>query len=234
MIDIHAKVNDIISTRDGLYNAKIVSTRYRVVDELSGLIYGTAFRNDVSMNDVNEYLNIVKEHSFKKFICDGKARFVHDFIDPKLFTNPMYHLMEGSLMKFKPGSIQAGVAEFFMSWYDCFSTLGIDNTIHGDIKIQGMDIEMKGLNSQKTADPEKMDNYIETCDGIMVVKPYDPFNKKTGKLIKSQTRSIFAIEKFNWRDSFYFEGEKLSLIDQTNVLAELQKQYKAQHWANNC
>tara|TARA_X000001316_G_C920723_1_gene34937 strand:- start:1487 stop:1981 length:495 start_codon:yes stop_codon:yes gene_type:complete len=135
--------------------------------------------------------------------------------------------METILMNFKPASVQVGTGEFFFCWYDKDSVFGIDNQIDFDVKVDGLELELKGLNSNFTASEGKFDNYMKVCDGIMVVGSYDNRNGK-GEIKKNPlTRSVFSINVSNWKDSFEFiNDQSLRFINQKDVLKEKMVEYK--------
>ena len=223
-------VEAIIESRSGINNPKVAYTKSRVHQELMGTIMGVVDELQLPENVVSQYLDLTLNHNFKPLPTDGKVHLVHHYVDEELFNNPLYYALETTLMKYKPASVQCGVGEFFFCWYDKDSVFGIDNTLPYDIIVQG-DWECKGLNSQKTANPTKMDHYMETASGIMVISPYDNRGKTTGKLkLNPDTRSVFCINTNNWRDSFQFEGDTLKFVNQTSELKRMELVYKIEKY----
>lgn len=222
---IRESVKRIVASRLGMNNAKNAFTTRRIVAELTGYFIDIVEELEIPTPVVAEYFRLVENHNFKALPRDGKVYFVHDFIDPLLAENPLYYPMETILMNFKPASVQVGTGEFFFCWYDKDSVFGIDNQLTFDVKVNGLELELKGLNSNLTASEEKFDEYMEICDGIMVVGSYENRNEK-GLLKNAQTRSIFCINTTDWRESFEFKGQSLRLINQTEILNEKMVEYK--------
>lgn len=225
---IHKSVESIVNSRAGMSNPKQAYTKRRIIAELTGYFIDVVDEFQIEEDVVAEYFDMTMNHNFYKLPTDGKAYFIHNYVNPKLFSNQLYYLMETILMNFKPASVQVGTGEFFLCWYDKNSVFGIDNKMNFDVRVSGLSLELKGLNSNLTASEEKFDNYMNTCDGIMVVKSYDNRNDK-GELKNPLTRSFFCINTTNWKDSFQFSGQQghtLTLKNQTKILAELKQQYK--------
>ena len=220
----------IIESRRGMNNPKVAYTKMRIWQDLMGAIMGVVKELQLEHKVVSQYLDLTLNHNFKPLPTDGKVHLVHHYVDEQLFNNPLYYALETTLMKCKPASVQCGVGEVFFCWYDKDSVFGIDNTLPYDIIVQG-EWECKSIDSQKTANPAKMDYYMETTSGIMVINPYDNRNATTGKLKSNpNTRSVFCINNTIWRDSFEFKGEMLKFVDQTKELKRMELIYKIEKY----
>lgn len=222
---IDESVEAIINSRMGMNNPKVAFTKNRIHQELMGSIMGIVKEFQISESDVREYFDITMNHKFKALPTDGQVHLVHHYVDERLVANPLYFLLETTLMKFKPASVQVGTGEFFFCWYDKDSVFGIDNQLSYDVKVSGLELELKGLKSNLTASEAKFDQYMEICDGIMVVGSYDNRNEK-GEIKKATTRSTFCINTTDWTESFEFHGDTLKYVDQKAQLDAVREAYK--------
>lgn len=224
---IHKNVEYIVNSREGMCNPKQAYTKRRIISELTGYFIDVVDEFKIKPAIVEEYFDLTINHNFKPLPRDGKVHFVHHYVDEQLVSNILYYLMETILMNFKPASVQVGTGEFFFCWYDKDSVFGIDNQIDFDVKVDGLELELKGLNSNFTASEDKFDNYMKVCNGIMVVGSYDNRNSK-GEIKKNPlTRSVFCINVSNWKQSFEFINDtSLRFISQNSILNEMKNQYK--------
>lgn len=222
-------VEAVVNSREGMRTPNIAYTKHRIHQEMMGSIMGVVKELQLSADVVQEYFDLTLNHNFKPLPTDGKVHLVHHYVDPKLFDNPLYYPLETVLMKFKPASVQVGIAEFFFCWYDKDSTFGINNQLGYDISVSQLDLEIKGLNSNKTASTQKFDECMKTCSGIMVVNPYDNRNDM-GKLKHANTRSSFCINVNDWRESFEFVGDSLRFINQNEELVRVSRKYKKEEY----
>lgn len=192
------RVDEFLQTREGLANPKKAQD-YRVfLKELTGIFCGSAFENNLSTNDICCYLDLVQPHYITNVVNTGAVTPVCTLIADEIRAHPFYHVLENTLMYYKPGSVQVGPGEFFMCFYDAGSVFGIDNTAGFDVVVSGATTEMKALGSNLTT-PELFDKYAANpkLQRLMVVKP-------VSDAVKPRSRSQYAcIDVDKWRQAYY-------------------------------
>ena len=195
---IYNRVDRFLQTREGLANPKKASDYKWFVRELSGIFCGAAYEHNLSTESVVNFLDIVQPHCINGIVNTGKVSSVCDLISDHIKHDPLYYILERTLMLYKPASVQVGPGEFFMCFYDAGSVFGIDNTAGYDVVVDGTTTELKSLGTNLTT-PEIFDKYAANpiLQRLMVVKP-------VSGAAKPQSRSVYAcIDVDKWRDAFY-------------------------------
>lgn len=209
---VYGEVDEFLQTREGLANPKQKQDYTWFVRELTGILCGTAYENGLGDVEIVNFLSQVKNHVLKPLQDDGLLHNVSSLIDEGIVNNPMYNLLEFTLMNYKPGNVQVGPGEFFFCFFDRDSIFGIDNQAGYDIKIDDTNTELKKLGSNFT-DPELFDEYQQSSkvDRLMIVKPVS--NARVPR-IRSQYACV-TFSKNNWRDAFTHTGKAgtLSMIN---------------------
>jgi len=177
--------------------------------ELTGIVCGIAYDNNISTRDVKRFMFIVSQHKISPINDDGQLHQVSELIRDDIYTHPMYNLLEYTLMNYKPGNVQAGPGEMFFCFYDKNSTFGIDNTNGFDIIVDNKRTELKKLGTNFTNE-ELFDKYAEdkNCERLLVVKPVSDAKKP---LLRSSYACITFKDK-NWREAFDHIGKQGTLV----------------------
>lgn len=211
MIDygvIYNRVDDFLQTREGLANPKNKSDYKWFVRELTGIFCGAAYENNLSTDDVVRYLDLAQNHYITKIVNTGEVTSVCDLISDEIKAEPLYYILERTLMLYKPGSVQVGPGEFFMCFYDAASVFGIDNQAGYDVVVNGKTTELKSLGTNLTT-PELFDKYAANpkLQRLMVVKP-------VSGAANPRARSMYAcIDAGRWREAYYHKnGVTLSYL----------------------
>ena len=202
MIDygtIRNRVAQFIDTRDGLRNPKDIKNKDIFIGELTGIFCEAAYSNNLTTSDVVGFLSDVEDHSITGLVDDGTVCEVASLIDDNITSNPLYNITERTLMKYIPGSVQVGPGEFFMCFYDRYSTFGIDNLCGYDVIVDGVTTEMKNHGSNFTT-PEMFDKYAASpkVERLLVVKPVS--NAKNPQ--KRSQYACVSFDKMDWREAF--------------------------------
>jgi len=201
MIDygfIYNRVDEFLQTREGLSNPKKASDYRWFVRELTGIFCGAAYEHGLDTTNVLGFLNKVQDHYIKGIDNTGSVSCVCDLIADDVKQDPLYYILERTLMLYKPASVQVGPGEFFMCFYDAGSTFGIDNTAGFDIIVDNATTELKSHGTNLTT-AELFDKYAANpkLERLMVVKP-------VSGAVKPRIRSQYAcIDVDKWRDAFY-------------------------------
>ena len=210
MIDygvVYKRVDSFLQNREGLANPKNSQDYVWFVRELTGILCGASYENDLSTKDVVGFLDLVENHYITDLDASGKLSNVADLISEDITSHPLYYITEFTLMNYKPGNVQVGPGEFFMCFYDRASVFGIDNSAGFDVVVDKTTTEMKKLGSNFTS-PELFDKYAasKAVDRLLVIKPVS--NAK-----KPQVRSQYACTHTTMsRDAFYHRnGTTLAL-----------------------
>lgn len=210
MIDygkVYEEVDFFLQSREGLRNPKKKETYTIFVKELAGILAGAAYENDLTTEDVCRFLNLAYYHTIDDLNTSGKLTEVADLISTELLTHPLYEIVEHTLMKYIPASVQAGPGEFFFCFFDSNSTFGIDNQAGYDIITDNVKTELKTLGSNFTT-PELFDQYAESddVDRLLVVHP-------VSNAAKPRQRSRYAcVPTEKWREAFTHTGKNGSLV----------------------
>lgn len=201
---VYGLVDEFLQTREGLANPKQKQDYAWFVRELTGILCGAAYENDLRDADIGTFLNMVKVHELNPVRDDGKLHNVSDLIDLEILNHPLYRILEFTLMNYKPGNVQVGPGEFFFCFFDRNSVFGIDNQAGYDVVMDGTTTELKKLGSNFT-DEELFDHYQESTevDRLLVIKPVS--NARVPR-IRSQYACV-TFEKNNWRDAFTHTGK---------------------------
>ena len=210
MIDygkVYRRVDSFLQTREGLANPKNSQDYVWFVRELTGILCGASYENDLTTDDLETFLDLVENHYITDLDTSGKLSNVADLISAEITSHPLYLITEFTLMNYKPGNVQVGPGEFFMCFYDRASVFGIDNSAGYDVVVDKTTTEMKKLGSNFTS-PELFDKYAASTavERLLVIKPVS--NAK-----KPQIRSQYACTSTTmWRDAFYHRnGTTLAL-----------------------
>lgn len=210
MIDygkVYRTVDSFLQTREGLANPKNSQDYVWFVRELTGILCGASYENDLTTDDVVTFLDLVENHYITNVDTSGKLSNIADLISDEITSHPLYYITEFTLMNYKPGNVQVGPGEFFMCFYDRASVFGIDNSAGYDVVVDKTTTEMKKLGSNFTS-PELFDKYAASTavERLLVIKPVS--NAK-----KPQVRSQYACTHTTmWRDAFYHRnGTTLAL-----------------------
>lgn len=210
MIDygrVYRRVDSFLQTREGLANPKNSQDYVWFVRELTGILCGASYENDLTTDDIETFLDLVENHYITGVDTSGKLSNVADLISDEITSHPLYLITEFTLMNYKPGNVQVGPGEFFMCFYDRASVFGIDNSAGYDVVVDKTTTEMKKLGSNFTS-PELFDKYAASTavERLLVIKPVS--NAK-----KPQIRSQYACTHTTmWRDAFYHRnGTTLAL-----------------------
>ena len=57
------------------------------------------------------FLTAVKRHKMESFNDDGQLHEVSELISKRVLNDPLYNLLEYTLMNYKPGNVQVGPGE---------------------------------------------------------------------------------------------------------------------------
>lgn len=195
---IYLRTDEFLQTRQGLANPKTQRDYDWFLRELTGILCGVAYINDLDDTHVISFLDLVQPHSLKLIDTRGKTVDISQAIDDSVLAHPLYNMLEYDLINYKPGRVQVGPGEFYLCFYDQYSLFGIDNTAGYDIIAGGKQCELKRLGTNLTT-PELFDKYAESgmVDLLVAIKPIS--GAKRPKL-RSQMRSIRVA---NWRDAFH-------------------------------
>lgn len=210
---IYSRIDQFLQTREGLRNPKEAQDYAWFVRELTGIFCGASHENNLFTQDVLHFLDMVEVHKLNPILDDGKIQQIEYLIDKEIVDHPLYNITEFTLMNYKPGRAQIGPGEFFLCFYDCDSTFGIDNQAGFDVIVDDTPTELKGNGSNFTSD-ELFDKYAESdkVDRLMVVLPVSNARKP-----KHRSRyACVTFDKMDWREAFYHRGGTsggLSIID---------------------
>ena len=209
---VYNEVDQFLQTREGLANPKQKQDYQWFVRELTGILCGAAYENNLTDYDISDFLLMSKVHELKPLQDDGKLHNVADLISDEILNHPLYFILEFTLMNYKPGNVQVGPGEFFFCFFDCSSVFGIDNQAGFDVMIDGTTTELKKLGSNFT-DPKLFDEYQESAkvDRLMIVKPV---SNAANPRIRSQYACV-TFAKNKWWEAFTHTGKAgtLALID---------------------
>ena len=136
------------------------------VEELTGIICAVARECDCDSNSVIKFLALTFKHELKKIPRDGRLRPFDDIVDDQILRHVLHKPFSERVMRWIPGSVQAGKGEALFCIYDKFSTLGTDPNVPFDIIVQGTD-QLKSV-PNNFCKPSTFDNY--TSDNITIVK----------------------------------------------------------------
>jgi|TARA_B110000908_G_scaffold43008_1_gene52316 hypothetical protein len=208
MIDygtVYSRVDEFLQTREGLASPKKAQDYNVFVKELTGIFCGAGHENEISTKSVVNFLDIAQDHFIENIVNTGNVSRVCDLISQKVKDHKLYYIVEHTLMKYKPASVQVGPGEFFMCFYDAGSIFGVDPTAGFDIVVDGMPTELKSHGTNLTT-PELFDRYVAdpNCERLLVVKP-------VSDSYKPRDRSLYScINVDKWREAFYHRhGKKL-------------------------
>lgn len=200
---IYNRIDEFLKTREGLSNPKNVQDYSVFVKELTGIFCGAVYENNLTTTDICRYLDLVQPHYLKNINNTGAVSKVCDLINTDVKQHQLYYILEHTLMRYKPASVQVGPGEFFMCFYDAGSVFGIDPKGKFDIIIDGKTIEMKSQGTNKTSE-SLFDKYAATpeLNRLLVIKPVP-------RSLNPQKRSIYAcIDVADWRKAFYHKDTK--------------------------
>ena len=206
MIDyaaIYNRVDNFLQTRNGLCNPKSVQNYKVFLKELTGILCGAVYENNLTTSDACEYLDLVQNHYINNINNAGAVSKVCDLIDVKVKQHPLYYILERTLMYYKPASVQVGPGEFFLCFYDAGSIFSIDPTAGFDIVVGGNTTEVKSHRTNHTTE-ELFDNYASNPElsRLLVIKPVS--NAKN-----PQKRSIYVCtDVADWRKALYHKDTK--------------------------
>ena len=202
---IRKMVRSVTARRNGIGNVKDSNIFER---ELTGLIAGIAYENDIKDTEVVKWLLSIQTHELKPISCSGEIRDISDLISKKITDHPLYNLLEYDLMYFKPGRTQVGPGEFFLCFFDQNSTFGISSTSGFDIIVNEVTTELKKHGSNFT-NPEMFDKYqsSEKVDRLFVVKPVSNANKPTMR----SKYSCVDMRNTHWSTAFGHRGNSGTL-----------------------
>ena len=206
---IHRSVELFLQTRDGLNNSKNKKMFNVFLKELTGILCGIAYDNYIHSNEVKRFLTAVKRHKMGSFNDDGQLHEVSELISKRILEDPLYNLLEYTLMNYKPGNVQVGPGEMFFCFYNSDSTFGIDNTNGFDIIVDDKKTELKKLGTNFTNE-ELFDKYAadKNCERLLVVKPVSDAKVP---LLRSSYACI-TFEDKNWREAFDHIGKQGTLV----------------------
>lgn len=203
--EIRVRIDEFLQTRKGLSKPKNSAAYTLFVREVTGLFCGAAHENNLDTQDVVTFLTAVQDHKIGNIVDDGKLHDVSDLIDPAIVAQPLYNLVELSLMNYKPGNAQIGPGEFFMCFYDRDSVFGIDNSAGYDIITDDTTTELKKIGSNFTT-PELFEKYEADprLARLMGIKPVSDAKKP-----RKRSQYVCAtFSKMDWRTVFRHEPKK--------------------------
>ena len=197
------RVDEFLQTREGLANPKNKSDYKWFVRELTGIFCGAAYEHDLSTDNICKFLDLCQDHYIKDIVNTGAVSSVCDLISDEIKAEPLYYILERTLMLYKPASVQVGPGEFFLCFYDAGSIFGIDNTAGYDVVVDGQTTELKSYGTNLTTS-ELFDKYAANpkLQRLMVVRP-------VSGAAKPRSRSVYAcIDVDKWREAFYHHNGK--------------------------
>ena len=152
-----------LSTRDGFNNYHDFD---RFVNDLTGILCNIALAYECDTNCIIGFLDSLEGHELKPIPTDGKLRHFDSIVNEHVSGHVLHKPFSEEVMKWIPGSVQAGKGEALFCIYDKFSTLGTDPNVPFDIIVQGTD-QLKSV-PNNFCKPSTFDNY--TSDNITIVK----------------------------------------------------------------
>ena len=136
------------------------------VEELTGILCAAARDRDCDTSSVMKFLKLTFNHELKQIPRDGRLRPFDEIVNNQVLRHTLHKPVSERLMKWIPGSVQAGKGEALFCMYDKLSTLGTDPNAPFDIIVQGTD-QFKSV-PNNICKPSTFDNY--TSDNITIVK----------------------------------------------------------------
>jgi|TARA_R110001606_G_scaffold200036_2_gene347841 hypothetical protein len=207
--EIYNQVDDLMSSRDGLNNPKQKKSYDVFVRELTGLLCGVAYQNNIHQAQVLQFIKMVRHSTIGSFIDDGRSHPVCNLIDPDIVSSSVYQVAEFALMNYKPGKTQVGPGELFFCLFDRDSTFGIDNQSGYDIQVNGITMELKKYGTNLTT-PELFDKY-HASDKVQQLLVVQPVSDATTPRVRSRY-SCITFDKTPWRDIYKHKGSGGSLV----------------------
>lgn len=184
---IRRGVTSIISSRDGMSSADIVS-------EITGIICNRAFINGFDEDVIVEFLDLVKDHKLKEALFEKRWYDINELLSDEVYHHPMFFALEADIINYRPGKSQTGPGEFFFCFFDKGSEFSVSGTCGYDVMTMGMKAEFKKIGTNFTSD-ELFDDYHKKgiVENLVVVKPVSG-----AKRPRNRTRVMF-VPIDNWR-----------------------------------
>jgi len=171
-----------LSTRDGFNNYHDFD---RFVNDLTGILCNIALAYECDTNCIIGFLDSLEGHELKPIPTDGKLRHFDSIVNEHVSGHVLHKPFSEEVMKWIPGSVQAGKGEALFCVYDQRSIFGTSPRAGFDVVVDLKSHEFKAIPNNQVR-PEDFDNY--TSDNITIIKGM----------------SFASTRKDDWRTMCYF------------------------------
>ena len=198
------KLNLIFDSRGGLED---YHDRDWAIYLLAGALIGNRKDNNLSTEEVCNFLDIVLNHNFN-FVYNKTVKF-NDCLSKKIQQHPVFTDKLGKfLLQFKLVNVQLGPGEFFITFFDTSTTIGIGPGLDYDIRreINGKKERIENKSAATNyIKIEQVEKIKKERDSILVAKVPNDQNSKT-----NFSRSEYRMCKVeNIDEQFNYDGEGL-------------------------